>query len=109
MGTLHPLVAAFLAVPLLFALIALAYAVKTRKPTDTAASPMPKAASEYSEFFEGRGEAAFIGQWHLSIAIMRRVAAQKSRWVQLATRFLFLAIATSLVPLIVGVALKLRG
>jgi hypothetical protein len=45
MGTLHPLVALFLAVPLVFALIALAYAVKTRKPTDTAASPMPKAAT----------------------------------------------------------------
>lgn len=98
------------AVPsVVLALLALALAVRARGTTLRVGLPPVPGMVGYAEFFGPRAEAAFLGQWHLCVAVMYRVIARKGGRVDLAVRCFVLAIASLSLPLGVGLARKFMG
>jgi hypothetical protein len=58
-----------------------------------------KGAIQYAEYFGAQAQAAFLGQWHLRVTLMRPVVAWKARMVNVATWLFVAAVAALLVPL----------
>lgn len=88
------------------ALVALLWAMRARKPATTVHPPAVNCAVGYAEYYREKAEAAFLGQWHLSIEKMTDSIRSKGRLVSLAVSWFSASVVCLLIPLAVAIVQK---
>lgn len=104
-GQIHPLVILYVLPSVFLSLASLCFAAKARQANWTVTPPSVEGAVLYAEYFQPalKARAAFLGQWYLSITVMREVISSKAWWVNRAI-WLFVASVVALVlPLAITV------
>lgn len=110
-GQISPWIIVFALPSIGLALASLFFAALARQANWIVSLPTVQAACCYSEYakFAGKGQAAFLGQWHLCITLMRPVVARKAFQVNVATWLFFSTVATLSLPLIVVLVRRWMG
>ena len=95
------------------AILAMSAVIFSRQVAAFPVPPGVNCAVDYCQFFDRdglpRGEAAFLGQWHHTLALMDEVLSQKSQRLKFAMKAYFFAIALLVLPLLVAIGQKLAG